>query len=112
MLQDTERRKIRPSESSRDGPTFHTGASSSSGRPPLHHSSQMRVESSLKPPTDGENFKKLHQTSSCVPGGSVTSQQPVQAPPRVDYRDYKEKKDHERLAPQTAVPRCAINRFL
>jgi len=112
LLQDTEPRKIRPPEGSQDGPTFHIGASSSSGRPPLHHSSQMPVEPSLKPPTDGENFKKLHQTSSCVPGGSVTSQQPVQAPPRVDYHDYKEKKDRERLAPQTAVPRCAINIFL
>ena len=106
MLQDTEPRKIRPPDGSQDGPTFHPGAPSSSGRPPPHHSSQMPVEPSSKLPTDGESFKKLHQTS-CVPGGSVTSQQPVQAPPRVDYHDYKEKKDRERLA-QTAVPRCGI----
>lgn len=112
MLQDTGPRKIRPPDGSQDGPTFHTGASLSSGRPPAHHSLQMPVEPSSKPPTDGENFKKLHQTSLCVPGGSVTSQQPVQAPPRVDYHDYKEKKDRERLAPQTAVSRWDINIFL
>ena len=111
MLQDTEPRKVRPPDGSQDGPTFHTGASSSSGRPPSHHSSQMPVEPSSKPPTDGENVKKLHQTP-CVPAGSVTLQQPVQAPPRVDYHDYKEKKDRERLTPQTVVPRCAINIFL
>ena len=112
MLQDTGPRKIRPPDGSQDGPTFHTGASLSSGRPPAHHSLQMPVEPSSKPPTDGENFKKLHQTSLCVPGGSVTSQQPVQAPPRVDYHDYKEKKDRKRLAPQTAVSRWDINIFL
>jgi len=112
LLQDTGPRKIRPPDGSQDGPTFHTGASLSSGRPPAHHSLQMPVEPSSKPPTDGENFKKLHQTSLCVPGGSVTSQQPVQAPPRVDYHDYKEKKDRERLAPQTAVSRWDINIFL
>lgn len=111
MLQDTEPCKIRSPDGSQDGPTFHIGASSSSGRPPVHHSSQMPVELSSKPPTNGETFKKLHQTS-CVPGGSVTLQQPVQAPPRVDYHDFKDKKDRERLAPQTAVPRCAINIFL
>jgi hypothetical protein len=72
----------------------------------------MSVEPSSKPPTDGESFKKLHQTTSFLSGGSVTSQQPVQAPPRVDYHDYKEKKERERLAQQAAVPRCGINIFL
>jgi hypothetical protein len=112
LLQDTEPRKIRPPDGSQDGPFFHPGASSSNGRPPTHHLSQIPLESSSKTPTDGENFKKLHQTSSCVSGGSVASQQPVQAPLRVDYHDYKEKKDRERSAPQTAVPRCVINIFL
>ena len=110
MLQDTEPRKIRPADGSQDGPNFHPGIPSSSGRPPPYHSSQMPVEASSKPPMDGESLKKLHQ-SSCVPGGTVPSQQPVQAPPRTDYHDYKEKKERERLAQQTAVTRCGINVF-
>jgi hypothetical protein len=69
----------------------------------------MPADTSSKPPADVEAFKKLCQVS-CVPGGSGSSQQPLQAPPRVEYRDYKEKKERERLAQQTGVSRC-VNIF-
>jgi hypothetical protein len=108
VLQDMEPRKIRPPDGSQDGPPFPLGALVSSGRPAPHHSLHMPADSSTKPPIDGEAFKKLHQTSSCLPGGSGPPQQPVQQPPRVDYRDYKEKKERERLAQQTGVSRCVI----
>jgi hypothetical protein len=101
-----EPRKIRPPDGGQDGPTFYPGSLTGIGRPPPHHSSHMPGDVSSKPPADSETFKKLHQTSSCPPGGSGPSQQPVQAPPRVDYRDYKEKKERERLAQQTGVSRC------
>ncbi|KAJ9579650.1 hypothetical protein L9F63_004729, partial [Diploptera punctata] len=83
-LFDMEPRKIRPPDGSQqmDGPTFHPAISSS--RPPgaPHH---MQGE---KPPSE-----KLQAMAS--------SQQ------RVDYRDYKEKKERERMTQQqhAAVPR-------
>ncbi|XP_021916696.1 cyclin-T isoform X3 [Zootermopsis nevadensis] len=104
-LFDMEPRKIRPPDGCQDGLTFHTGVLEGIGRPPPHHSSHMPGDASSKPPADSETLKKPHQTSSCLPGGSGPSQQSVQAPPRVDYRDYKEKKERERLAQQTGVSR-------
>lgn len=101
-----EPRKIRPPDGCQDGLTFHTGVLEGIGRPPPHHSSHIPGDASSKPPADSETLKKPHQTSSCLPGGSGPSQQSVQAPPRVDYRDYKEKKERERLAQQTGVSRC------
>ncbi|PNF27182.1 hypothetical protein B7P43_G07853 [Cryptotermes secundus] len=99
-LFDMEPRKIQPPDGNQDGPIFHPGAPSGSGRPLSH----MPADTSSKPTADGEAFKKLHQMPS-VPGGIGSSQQPPQAPLRVEYRDYKEKKERERLAQQTGVSR-------